>query len=308
MAEVFNYLETSSSNFQMGIKVTIIDNDTAHKNCVITVQPMLRYVGGNSSVVRKQHRWNVHFAEDYKYNGHWYAYQGAFGMNSYLPNDTAQAGVVSNGELIMTRNQWYNWGSSWVYTYPNDGTTHHFGIVMYCFDTQPSQCPSYVNGKERYIWAEVTTAKYTKTPPTPSGLEASFDEATRTLSYKWDTTVPTGADWAYIKLWRNWYNTKGELVEQGYLGGKLSNSNMPVKEVLPADISFVTWAVINYSSTDTPAETTGPDITIDTDCKVWVKTPNGWKKAIPWVKTPNGWKKANKTYCKVGTAWKRTIM
>lgn len=309
-------LETSSDNYKVGFDLTLTNNDANHKQCTVIIQPLLKYVGSSNSVKRYQHHWHVHFAIDsvYKWTDSYVEQNGA---HSRLPNNDSAPGVdvEGTGYLTMIKNTWYKWGSPFTWTFNNDGAKHNCGICLYCIGTQPKNCPSYLNGSERYLWAEFTLAKYTEAAPSPRDVKAIFDPKTRQLSYSWNTDAVPGTTWQWVKVYRNWHTKSGTMPVQDWfrINGSefLINQHLKdgkVKETIPKDIVYVTYRVYNYSYTghytDSGHKQTNTPVT---DSKVWVKVNNAWKKATPWVKVGNIWKKATKVYVKTSSGWKTTI-
>jgi hypothetical protein len=292
---------TSKSTYEVGMCVSVTNNDADHQNSNVVITPYLRNIEG---VERKQHNWTLTF----KIDGIAYPvyYNGAAGSDWVLPN-RASGTIKSNGAMDMAARQWYQWGFQHTATVPNDGRQHTFELVMNCIGTVPYNCPA-----EGTLSMTVTTAVYRVNPPAPKGVDAIVDTATQEIEYVW-----TDADCAFVYLWRNYYDASGKLLTAGYFtinrpnGECLYNADVHahlIKEKLPKGTVLVTWEVVNYSATSHPAASGEHRKSIETDCKVWVKIGNDWKKAIPWVKTSNGWKKASKAYVKVGNDWKRTVM
>lgn len=300
---------TSSGDYEVGIALTFEQNSSAYQNTIVHIQPLLKR---KKSVTRYQHSWYVHFAVDNK-PVVTVPYLGSTGDNA-LPNNTAKDNVVGSGRLYMEANTWYKWGNAHSTVIPNDGNTHNVGINMNCIETIPRYCPA----EGQYLWAYFSTPRYNVPAPKPKGVYTTFDPNTRELKYYWDT-----ADCAFILLWRNWHTVEGTIIQGGYVSvngtGKIYNVDCPYKEVLPDNISYVTYEMVNFSSTNDSSTTGGLRATwrdangniqntFPTDCKVWVNVNGTWVKAVPWVKTSEGWKKASKTYVKVNGAWQRTIM
>lgn len=325
---------TTSSTYKIGANITVKNNDSAHTECTVTIQPLLLNTQG---VTRRQHNWHVHFALDaqWKYTRTY----GGTGAEA-LPNDTAASGVVSAGQLRMTKNTWYNWGSSWSIVVPNDGGTHYIGVRMECVGTVPRGCPA-----TDYLYVAFVTGTYqapvtpepeplptpvTPTPvypPAPSGLYTTFDPITRTLSYYWND-----ASCIAIKLWRNLLDVnQAALPGSGFISpnpsGNIYNVDKPVTEVLPENVAYVTYQMTNYSSTGHTTASPGMTATwslpdsaqvltqFPTGNRVWINVNNNWKKAVVWINTnygksgPAQWKMVQHVYVrKPNGAWEIATM
>ena len=280
----------------------------------MTVQPLLRRI--KSGTKRMQHNWHTHFAVDYVHK-QTVSYVGT--GHQALPNDTAQAGVVSKGYLQMTVNKWYNWGDAWTTEVPNDGKVHYFGVRMECIGTNPKSCP-----KSGYLYAPLQTAVYTAPntdvpAPKPTGLYTTFNPSTRELQYYWDN-----ADCAYKKLYRRQFDIDGNIVQTGWVSpntdGKLYDKNKPYREVLPENVASVIYRMVNVSSTGAEKNsgnydamwnipnTPNTSTRFPSNHRVWIKVNGTWKKAIPWVKVDGVWKMVMHTYARDEDAWKRVTM
>lgn len=302
--------KTTSDYYEIIVKLDIQNNSSEYTHSLVTVTPYLRRV--QTSATRYQHRWNVHFTVDYVYRPEASQYYTGTGHNA-LPNDTAELGVVGNGELYMKVNQWYQWGDSHTWTIVNDGNRHYFGVRMECVDTNPKGCP-----KNDYCYASVTLANYQQPTaddpaPAPIGLYTTFDPLTRELNYYWDD-----ASCEYIKLRSNWYDINNNLIKEDWVAPMFFNYEKPIKETIPDNVAKVKYEVINVSSTGNTASSGAKDATwynpntgansinLPSNNRIRVKVGNEWKKAIPWVKTASGWKMVLHTYINDNGTWKRT--
>ena len=307
-------LETSSDNYKIGIDLTFINNDTSHKQCTVTIQPLLKYVGPYNSITRYQHHWHVHFAVDSVYK-HTDSYVEQDNKHSRLPNNDTAPGVESAGYLTMVKGTWYKWGTPYTYILNNDDAKHNCGVCLYCIGTQPQNCPSYLNGSERYLWAEFTLPRYTEPAPPVRDAAAVFNPKTRQVSYSWNTDAVPGTTWLYVKVWSNWWTKDGQLKKSDWVyvneNEHLINQQLfdgKIKETIPKEIDHIVYQITNVSYTwDTTLSDVKQISTAVTDSKVWVKVNNAWKKATPWVKVGNIWKKATKVYVKTSGGWKTTI-
>lgn len=308
---LLNYANTTSNVWQFGIDVTVKNNDPAYAESTVTIQPMLRYVGGKASETRYQHRWSIHFIRD----GVWLGgidYHGQGGSkHKLLPNDTAEADVVGAGHLHMTQWQWYKWGDSSTLTIKNDGKQHTVGALMRCLDTQPTDCPGRnAAGAEVYLCGTIDLARYTVIPEAPTQIAHYWDASTKTIVYGW---APSKTHVSYVKVSRTCYNSAWNILKTGFLSvdGKdkfydVDSANGTVKEKLPDNVAYVAYDIINYSVTGDSTKTSSGNKPLESTNKVWIKVGGQWKKAIPWVKVGNEWKKATKVYVKVGSEWKQT--
>lgn len=297
------------------MEITLTNNDSSHSVSVVSIQPMLCYVGVDATKTRKQHRWSIFFAVDSYENGGASHYHGP-DMGAYLPNNTAGSTVEANGELIMQKGVWYKWGSPFKKTLTNDGTSHKFGCSMVCYDTQPRYCPPLKNNAYDYIFTpSITLAKYIPPedkPPVPEGVSASFDKTNRSLIYWWDD-----ANCAYVKIYRSYYSANGAMLRNEEVLSldtqtKFYNDDKNaerVKETVPDDVAKVTWRVVNYNNTGAATSSASYTIATVSEAMVWVKANGTWRKAIPWVKVNGTWTKDNiKIWVKVNGTWKRTTV
>ena len=290
----------NAAPYQVGILLKWTNKDTAHAKASVEVIPLLRRT--SSSDTRYQHKWDVAFAKD-GVRQHTENYRDT--KNKALPNDTAQSGVVAAGKLTMVKNIWYQWGSSYKMTIPNDGQKHTVGVWMNCLEINPRYCPA----EKKYLTVEFTMPKYSTKAPTPAGLETWWYPDTRKLDYRW--TKATGT--SYIQIYRTLYDENDNVVKQGYIDAinstdnKIGNADLGfVYEILPKNVVKVVWKMANVSSTGTKTWSNELPRVFDTYSKVYVCVNGVWKKAIPWVKVNGAWKKVSKTWVKVNGAWKKT--
>lgn len=290
--------QTDSSEYGFKIVLTIEHGTSAYAKSKVTVQPYLcrKY----KQETRYQHDWDVYFKVSSDPNNViTKGYHG--GSMGYLPNNTAYDGVVSAGRLTMEAGTYYRWGSGCTFEVKNDGTTYGFSCRMVCSGGRvaPRHCPD----KTGYATVYWDSPEYKVDAPKPTRLIAEFAIDTRELKYYWEA-----ANCSYIELSRTWYDADGVVLKEGNLGGKIYNTDCPIVEYLDDEVATVTWSMTNVSITGDEETASGPTVAVPTDCKVWVKAGNQWKKATPWIKVNGVWKKANKAYVKVGSEWKRTIM
>lgn len=294
---------TSSSVYKCGLDVTVLSNSNTTSNEYVTVRltPKLKHTQGAR---RYQHRWHIYFKVDSN-PAKTYSYTGT--LHNALPNSTSGTNVEGAGNMWMNAGQWYQWGDYYDVTVKNDGQKHIFRLYMNCEETIPRYCPA----EGKWVEGSINTVGYKVTPPAPSGVNVTYDENTRTLSYTWDD-----AACSYILLYRNLFDSDGNIIpgKSSYVAplgqnDKLYNSNKPFKEVVPEGTARVTYEMINVSASGHRTSSGHKEKSFATDNKVWINVPGvGWRKAIPWIKTPDGWKKATKTYVKVDNDWKRTIV
>lgn len=294
-------MDTTSSNYKVRVGVEVTGNVATNKECTVKVVP---YLQAQSQTVRMQHNWHIRFLMDGKVIAT-KSYTGT-GKNA-LPNDTAQKGVVSAGKLTMKKGVDYQWGDA--YTFKNiklDGKKHTFGVRLECIGTTPRYCPSQTG----YVSMTVSFVTPTVTPTTPTNVQHSFNEATRTLTYSWDAVDTTKC--AYIQIERSWYDENLNLIgdKNGFVGtdGKISNTAASYEEIIAEGVAQIQYKVYTVSTTNTSANSDLMVVDLPTNDKVWVQVNGTWIKAIPWVKVDDKWKKANKSYVKTADGWKRTTM
>lgn len=299
-----------SGVYEVGLCVTIENNDSNHEQSKVNVTPYLRNIGFKED--RYQHWWYVHYAVDG-------VPQNKERVHQILPtNESGIKNIASNGHGYMTKGTWYQWGPTKTFYVDNDGNPKHtVGVYLNCTATTPWHCPALVNGVKQYVTYEFGTALHNPhvDAPEPEGISAShFDQDSRRLCYHWKDVDYEYV--AYVTVERIMYTgntayTRGNL----YIGDtdKLNNSQVHshlVNEIIPETVTRVEFRMCNVSvSGDTEYSNW---VTLDTpaNSKVWINVPKvGWKKTIPWVKDENGkWHKATKTYAKDNGTWKRTIM
>lgn len=289
MPDIKTYALMQGNAHQLGFTVELSNTGPEHEMCVAKITPYVRNIVYDE--VRYRHTWVVYFAVDFKM---------IHASKELLPYTTGTS-------VTMYKNVWTPWGTPYSVTIPNDGQPHYVGIRLECANTTPWYGPL-----KDYLYFEIQTNKYTVTPAVPKNTSTVFDENTRELTYHWDD-----ADCKHVLLYRNWFDENDNVIKSGFFTigdrSELLNSDIHdglVTETIPENIVKITYEVINVSITD-HTSTSGTLIAdVPTDCKVWIKLPDGsWKKATPWIKLPDGsWKKVTKVYTKVDSVWKRTIM
>lgn len=299
--------QTSTSTFKMGFDVTYKNFSSDYEYSEVIITP---YLCNTKGVQRYQHQWtnsfhitNAGLAEKIVH------YNGPAASN-YLPNSAADSNVERLGYMTMQANKWYQWGAPCKFTVKNDGASRQIGVYLQCPGVAPKYCPE--NGKYLYT-TPIAFPTYAVQPSQHVGLGGTFNEDTRVMTYNW--TVPANSTTAYKMLYRTFHYADGTSKSGFFMKSaltvdatKILNSDAPLKEVIPADVTSIKWQMINYSSTGHLIKSNEHTAITDSECKVWIKTAKGWVKAIPWIKTPDGWKKATKTYVHIGNEWRTLIM
>lgn len=298
---------TSSSYYKVGMDVSYTNNDTDHEYTDVTIQPYLIRLSSNEK--RYQHVWTIHFAIDNVVAHTEYYTKSGGSMHDLLPNDNTYPGVVGAGHLNMKAGTKYKWGTAQTIQVPNDGATHTVGIRMKCTGTSPNYCPSET-GWLTYTIPSKTYKVYN--PKNPKNLKAEYNADTGKLIITWDPVENS----KYLRLYINRHTTPyysddpNTLAPSGYVTPDLDSTATYYEELITDErVKFISCELVNYGANGAR----NPDM-ITASCeigrnnKVWIKTPSGWKKAIPWVKVDGQWKKANKVYVKTANGWKRTIM
>ena len=289
------YKKTSSDAYEVGLLVSWKNKDVAHKTATVTITPLLRR---NSDYKRYQHKWDVLFSKDGVWQHTDNYNSSAAGSSKLLPNDTAATGVVSKGYLQMKKNVWYQWGSSYTMSIPNDGAKHKVGVYLRCLETVPRYCPA----KDTYVEYSVNMPTYKITPPTPAGLTVTYNTADRKLTYKF--SVADSSTCSYRLLYRTLYNSEGKVVKHECF--QLSPKDTNKTETIPSNVTHLQWQMVHVSPSGHTASLPIITVNLDTTSKVYIKVGSVWKKAIPWVKVNGQWKKCKSVYVKVGTNRNKT--
>ena len=302
MSEHFSSpVKTSSTNYEVRLKVTLVGDDAKNEKCKAILTPQLCRVGAGAT--RYQHRWDVFVKADGKEITR--GYRGGSGYEA-LPNRTSGTNVESAGHMYMKAGTWYDWGESYEFEIANDGKAHRFEMRMECIDTIPRTCP-----QSGYVVKDISTPQYLVELSKPELLTPVFNENTRALTYSWKP-VDT-AKCKYIKLYRNWFgeDISATPIKSSYVtigtSNELPDTTTSFTETIPEGVVRVSYEVIVYSNSEDQFKS-NDEFPIASDDKVWVYVNNKWVKAIPWVKVDGAWKKVTKTYVNINGTWKRTIM
>lgn len=320
-------IKSNSSFYEGGCSIYKYQTEPIYDKCTITIIPYFRRLQSNKNYVRTPWTMRVYVT---KTQGNSTVPVSSTTFNylvkdsaqqsqpnaGYLPNNLAYPLVVEEGALYMAKDTWYQWGGPLDIKIPNDGGVYHLGIEMEEVKDLPKRCPAEGNA---YLESIFTTSTYSikYAPPAPVGLATSFNEDTRILNYVW-----TPADCSYIRLYRQFWDSTGNCIKEGYFPDasyKIYNDEMPnIKEYVNKDVAKVTWTMTNYNTgsircPDTPNETystsaEGPELILKTDCIVFVNDNGTYRRAVPWVNDNGNWKKASNTFVNDDSTWKRTIM